>query len=138
MNVSRTIALMLLALFIAPLAVSAASQSAPTAMVRASGHPVSALVVTANGTLSGTVRTLGTGVPIAGATVEATKGSTTYSTTSNSSGQYSMSLPPGIYSVTAYHTGYFPSETRTVTVSSGMTTTRGLSLEKATCPPNCQ
>lgn len=138
MNGSRTIrwfALILIALFVAPLAVSAASHSAPAATGRASGHPVSAMVVTANGTMTGTVRRRGTTQGIAGATIEATIGSTTYSTTANSSGVYSLSLPAGTYSTTAYQTGYFPSDPVNVAVSSGTTTTKNFSLERIACSP---
>ena len=61
----------------------------------------------ANGTLSGTVTEAGTGVPLAGVTVEVfcwqvagnVPGDLCADTQTGANGTYSMSLPPGIYKV---------------------------------------
>ena len=67
------------------------------------------------GIITGTV-TDSTGNPIGGVTITADS----YSTTTNSSGGYTLTLPAGTYTVTASKSGY-QSQTQTVEVSVGQT-----------------
>ncbi len=63
-------------------------------------------VTVGNGTVAGVVTDYVTGNPIAGAEIIVTDGVNTYMTYTNSSGGYSISVPPGTYNVTASATGY--------------------------------
>ena len=83
------------------------------------------VVLTQLGTISGTVTT-STGAGIANATVSYSGGSAT--ATTNASGAYTLSVPPGTYSVTVTATGYQTSTQQNVTVTSGATTTSNFSL----------
>src|SRR6266851_3319947 len=76
------------------------------------------------GTITGTVTDAGTAAPISGATVSYSGGSTT----TNSSGVYTLAnVTEGSYSVTAGATGYV-SQSRTVTVGPGATATQNFAL----------
>ncbi|MEA2633982.1 MAG: large repetitive protein [Chloroflexota bacterium] len=80
-----------------------------------------------NGAITGTVTNATTGTPISGATVAYSGGSTT----TNGSGQYTLSsVSPGTYSVTASASGY-SSMTQSVTVGSGQTATANFGLRLA-------
>lgn len=77
------------------------------------------------GTVSGTVRSTATGTPvIPGATVAAVGGD---STTTGSDGNFSLTLPPGEYTITASKIGYSTSSW-TVTLASGDNKTHSFSL----------
>src|SRR6266851_1311350 len=80
------------------------------------------------GTITGTVTDAGTAAPLAGATVSYSGGSTT----TNSSGGYTLAnVTEGSYSVTASAIGY-AAQSRTVTVGPGATATQNFALT----PPN--
>lgn len=70
-----------------------------------------------NGTIAGFVTGPG-GTPIAGAIIQAGA----FSTTSQTGGYYSLSVPPGTYSVMCIYTGYQDIIANNVTVSSSQTT----------------
>ncbi len=78
----------------------------------------------ASGVLSGSV-TSKAGAPLAGATVSAGSGATA---TTDSSGDYSMTVPDGTYSVAAEDFGYKPRSTPGMTISTGQTTTQNFTL----------
>ncbi|MFQ3548583.1 MAG: carboxypeptidase-like regulatory domain-containing protein [Armatimonadota bacterium] len=85
------------------------------------------------GTITGTVKDSSNN-PISGATVSTNTGG--YSTTTNSSGEYTLSnVAPGTYSVTASKTGYQSSTNSNVTVTGGQTTTSNFTLS-STPPAN--
>src|SRR5579864_1070651 len=80
--------------------------------------------VAATGALNGTVVDISNNVPISGATVSFSGGTTT----TNTNGVYQFTnVVPGTYSVTASHSGFF-SSTQSATVSSGATTTLNFKL----------
>src|SRR5439155_20873143 len=82
-------------------------------------------------TLTGTVTASATGNPINGATVSVG----TSSTTTDSSGQYTIgSLAPGTYTVNASAAGYV-SGSASVTLSSGITITQNFALAASTGTP---
>ena len=64
----------------------------------------SCTVTVSNGTLNGTVTDAATTLPISGVVVQANG----YSATTNGSGAYSMSVPAGSYTVSAFKAGYGP------------------------------
>ena len=67
----------------------------------------SAPLYAANGTLTGTVTNASSGQPISGALIQVNRsGSLVASTTTNSSGTYSISVASNTYDVTASATGY--------------------------------
>jgi N-acetylneuraminic acid mutarotase len=78
-----------------------------------------------SGVLSGKV-TSKTGTALAGATVSAGSG---YTATTDSSGDYTMTVPDGTYSVTAEAFGYQKLAAAGVTVSQGQTTTQNFALK---------
>jgi len=85
---------------------------------------------TTPGTISGHVTNASTAAAIAGATVSFSGGSTT----TDSSGAYSFSnVVPGTYSVTASQTG-FTSQTSSVAVSAGATSTLDFHLSPTSTP----
>ncbi len=84
-----------------------------------------------NGTITGTVKDQSTGAAINGAQVIAG----TASTTSNSSGVYTLSVAPGSYTVTASANGYSPSS-QPATVTTNTTTTVNFSLAKSAVTSN--
>jgi subtilisin-like proprotein convertase family protein len=79
------------------------------------------------GTLTGTVTDDSTLEPIAGATVVAT-GPTNRTTTTNASGQYTLLLGPGTYSVTASARAYVEETVTGVTISQDQTTIQDFAL----------
>lgn len=94
----------------------------PTGLGTPSG--VTAFQGAPSGTLSGKV-TGKTGTAVSGATVSAGSG---YTATTDSSGDYSMTIPDGTYDVTAVAFGYKSLTTSSVTISSGQTTTENFAL----------
>jgi len=82
---------------------------------------------TGTGYIAGKVKDASTSKVIQGATVEAS-GPTTSSTTTDSNGNYTLTLPPGTYTLTAKASGY-QSQTKTgITVAIGKTTTVDFAL----------
>ena len=95
---------------------------------RAVESDATAVVAPAAGAIAGTVRAARTGTPIASATVNCSNGS---SATTTSDGNYSIpNVAPGTHSCTASAQRYRPS-TRTVTVTSGQTTTADFNLARS-------
>lgn len=86
---------------------------------------VAALSGGPEGTLAGEVTAKSGGAPIAGATVSATGG---YSATTNSSGDYTMTVPVGSYTLTAQAYGYKKKAVANVAVAQGQTTTDNFAL----------
>lgn len=82
------------------------------------------------GTLSGTVTNAGSGAAISGATITVT-GGTNRTTTTNASGQYSLTLPVGSYSVSASMFGFVTQTAPSVTVNNGATTTQNFAMPAA-------
>jgi len=80
-----------------------------------------------HGTLTGTVTDSGTAAPIAGASIQIG----VFSTITNGTGVYSISLPVGTYSVTASAFGYLSQTVNGVVVSDGGTTTQDFALVAA-------
>ncbi|MGH3158460.1 MAG: carboxypeptidase regulatory-like domain-containing protein [Streptosporangiaceae bacterium] len=78
-----------------------------------------------SGVLSGQV-TNKTGTALAGATVSAGSG---YTVTTDSSGDYTMTVPDGTYSVSAEAFGYKTLTASGVTISTGQTTTQNFTLK---------
>ncbi|HLO34706.1 MAG TPA: carboxypeptidase-like regulatory domain-containing protein, partial [Candidatus Deferrimicrobium sp.] len=85
-------------------------------------------LVKTGGTLSGTVTDAGTSSPIAGARVAANDGTREFATTTDASGDYSIFLAAGTYSVTASAFGYASSITPGVAVVTDTTTDLDLAL----------
>jgi subtilisin family serine protease len=81
------------------------------------------------GTLTGTVTNAGNGTPLAGVNIHAT-GPFDRSTTTDAAGHYSMTLPVGSYTVSASIFG-FVSQSTTVTIADGQTTTQDFALQPA-------
>jgi subtilisin family serine protease len=79
-------------------------------------------LVKTGGTLSGTVTDADTSDPIAGARISANDGTREFATTADSSGDYSIFLAPGTYSVTATAFGYGSSITPGVVIATDTTT----------------
>jgi carboxypeptidase T len=80
-------------------------------------------------TLAGFVQRLGGGVPIAGAVIRATLGSTlTLETLSQPDGSYRLSVFAGTYRLTASKYGYLPAAINNVTARAGLTTTQNITL----------
>jgi Carboxypeptidase regulatory-like domain len=84
------------------------------------------------GAISGTVTDASTHDPLAGALVRTSDG---FARTTNGAGHYSLSVPPGTYSVTATAPGHDPASAAGVTVSDGSTTTQDLALTPTPPPP---
>jgi subtilisin-like proprotein convertase family protein len=81
-----------------------------------------------NGTLDGTVTDASTTDPINGAAVNADDGSNTYNASTNPSGDYFISLPPGTYTVTASASGYITATVTGVSIVTDTTTTVDFAL----------
>jgi outer membrane receptor protein involved in Fe transport len=117
----------------AGLAVGPLSSAAATSV---SGNRIAQIVAQAtppaqgNGTVTGTV-TDTTGAPIAGAKIEAT-GASTQSTTSDAQGNYTLTLAPGVYSISASKGGYSSASQDGYAVLAGASTTLNVSLAAAT------
>jgi len=88
---------------------------------------VSAFAPVSYGTVTGTVTDAATGKPIAGAQVSAGSGLVQSSAT----GQYTLAIPPGSYTVTAKAFGYVTGTASGVTVTAGQGTTQNFSLAAA-------
>ena len=79
--------------------------------------------------LTGSVLTLGSGVPIEGASVQASAGPTaTFNTMSDASGAYALNVLAGNYTLTASKYGYQPATINNVPASAGFTTTQAITL----------
>ena len=79
--------------------------------------------------ISGTVRSLATGLPITDALVVATNGTTfTLSTLTSAGGAFGIGVPGGRYTVTASAYGYISSTVPGLVVSSGVTATLAFTL----------
>src|SRR5437773_3510371 len=76
------------------------------------------------GTLTGTVTDAGTSAPIAGASVQAGA----FSTITDGSGVYTITLPTGTYNVTASRFGYSPQTVNGLVINDGATVTQHFSL----------
>jgi hypothetical protein len=102
--------------------------SATNWKTRVGSYTYSQCVAANDGTLTGTVTDSGTSLPISGATVTATSGGITNSTTTNGSGVYSFTILPGTYDMTATKTGYTTGIANGKVVTVGNTTTQNFSL----------
>lgn len=80
----------------------------------------------ASGTLSGQVTDASTGNPIADATVSTSLGTTT----TDGNGDYTLDLPVNTYNVTYSRFGY-ASDTESVTITDGNTTTENVALQQS-------
>ena len=88
-----------------------------------------ALPYMTGGFLSGTVKEDAAGYPpVAGAIVRASNPTYILQTTTDTSGAYHLRAPVGTYTVTAADYGYEPATVTGLSVSSGATTTRDLTL----------
>jgi flagellar hook assembly protein FlgD len=90
------------------------------------------------GYIKGQVEDASTSKVIQGATVEAS-GPATSSTTTDSNGNYTLTLPPGTYTLTASASGYQPQTKTGIPVTAGQTTTVDFALTPTTPinhPPN--
>jgi hypothetical protein len=87
-----------------------------------------------DGTLTGTVTDAGNSNPISGATITATIGGVTSSTTTNGSGVYSFPILPGSYNMTAAKIGYTIGAANGVVVTIGNTTTQNFALVSSCSP----
>ncbi len=79
----------------------------------------------AQGTIAGSITNCTTGSPVPGAVVLATGG---YLRTSSATGDYSMTVVPGTYDLTASKPGYMSAGASGLVVSNGATTTTSLCL----------
>jgi uncharacterized repeat protein (TIGR01451 family) len=86
----------------------------------------------ANGALDGTVTDSVSGDPLVGATLSVTGWVT--ETTTDGSGQYSLVLPAGSYTVTASATGYVSETVTDLLITTGMTTTQDFALNLLPVP----
>jgi N-acetylneuraminic acid mutarotase len=86
-----------------------------------------ALTATPHGDIAGTVTDVGTGKPIAGATVSAGG----YQATANASGDYDLGVPAGSYDVTASKYGYDDGTAAGVQVTTGGSVTENFALTAA-------
>jgi len=88
--------------------------------------------VTLTSHLSGSVRSLATGLPITHALVMATNGTTfTLSTLTDASGAFGIGVPGGKYTVTASAYGYLSSTLPSFVVANGVTATLAFTLATA-------
>lgn len=82
-----------------------------------------------SGTLAGTVTDASNNNPIAGAKVDVSSGGQSFgSTTTDSSGHYSINLPVGTYDVTYSAFGYGTDTESSVQITDGTTTTKNVAL----------
>lgn len=79
-------------------------------------------------TLTGRV-TDSRGNALAGATITAQGAGTTLTATSDGSGSYTLTLPPGLYSVTVNHAGYQTAQNE-LAVTAGVATTANITMEE--------
>lgn len=80
------------------------------------------------GALAGQVSNADDGLPLGGATITADDGAMQYTTASEGDGAYTLTLPAGVYSVSATQSGFFAQTVSGVTVVEGATTTQDFSL----------
>lgn len=85
-----------------------------------------------NGTISGTITSGGSGLP--GVTVVADGGGTTFSDSTDSSGNYTITAPAGSYSLRTYKNSY-PEALDTAEVASGSNVTVDVEVGANTLPP---
>jgi N-acetylneuraminic acid mutarotase len=83
-----------------------------------------------HGTISGNVTNAATGDPIAGATIAASSTDSSGSAVTGADGSYTLSVPPGDYTVTASAYGYKTKTSPTVTVTDGGSVSANLALTK--------
>jgi hypothetical protein len=79
------------------------------------------------GVLNGSVSDAESSAPIVGATIKA---ATSYQTTSDASGDYSLTLPIGVYTITTAATGYITRTITNIAIEEGITTTQNVSLAR--------
>jgi hypothetical protein len=84
-----------------------------------------------SGTLEGQVTDSTDNSPIAGATITADDGNEVETTTTDSNGNYDLSVPPGDYAVTASATNYFSQTVGSVSVLTDTVTVQDFSLDPA-------
>jgi hypothetical protein len=84
-----------------------------------------------SGTLEGQVTDSTDNSPIAGATITADDGNQVKTTTTDSNGDYDLSLSPGTYAVTASATNYFSQTVSNINVLTDTVTTQDFSLDPA-------
>jgi len=86
------------------------------------------------GKLYGTITAADTGTPLAGATVVGIshiQAADNFTTTTDATGVYTVSVPSGLYDVTASAFGYLPATVRNVSVIRGFMSVRDLALPPA-------
>jgi uncharacterized repeat protein (TIGR01451 family) len=86
------------------------------------------------GKLYGTITAADTGTPLAGATVVGLshiQAADNFTTTTDATGVYTVSVPSGLYDVTASAFGYLPATVRNVSVSKDFMSVRDLTLPPA-------
>jgi hypothetical protein len=85
--------------------------------------------VNATGTLSGTVTNKANAAPIVGAQVQAINAAQSYLTSTVSGGLYSLQVPSGTYTVTAYAPGFMQFITTSIQAPVSQTTVLNIALE---------
>ena len=83
------------------------------------------------GTLTGTVIDSSTNRPVAGATVNAQGGSAQFKTTTQNDGSFSLTLPAGVYDITANKGGFQTATATDYPVLAGTTSSIQISLAEA-------
>ncbi|MBM3135832.1 MAG: DUF11 domain-containing protein, partial [Chloroflexi bacterium] len=86
------------------------------------------------GKLYGAITATGTGTPLAGATVVGIshiQAADNFTTTTDATGVYTVSVPAGLYDITASAFGYLPATVRNVSVIKGFMSVRDLTLSPA-------
>ena len=93
--------------------------------------PISAAFVQLidSSTLTGTVVASGTGTPLPGVQITADSGTSIYTTQTDASGQYAMTMYSGTYTVTASLLGYV-NDTATVSTTIGQTSVQDFALDR--------
>ena len=109
-------------------------------VVKALGFDIVKLapITSGKGKVIGQIKDASTGQGIQGATVEASGPATTFTTT-DASGNYTLSLPPGTYTLTASAPGYQPQIKTGIAVTAGQTTMVDFALTSTATvnhPPN--
>ena len=93
-----------------------------TLLIQAWGYQdqtVSVEVVSGNGTIAGVVTDYVSGDPIAGAVINVSNGTHSWVTYTNSTGGYSVEVPPGTYDISASAPGYVNESVTGVNVGEG-------------------
>jgi subtilisin family serine protease len=86
-------------------------------------------LIATGGTLSGTITDQATSAPIAGATVTASNGERTFDAVTDTSGNYTLHLAAGAYTVTANAFGYATAASFGVTIQTDQTTDQDFALD---------